>query len=76
MISKKQFNEWATGIINVCHVATCEDGTLAAFVRIDSEWVKICPIPSDRRTVRSGRKAIRQFLLSHTNILCDLHNRI
>lgn len=79
MISKKEFNKWAAGIADACYLAMGEDRFLAAFVHLNQpheEWVKVCRISPDKKADNTWRKEVRQFLLSNTNILCELHNRI
>lgn len=78
MISKKEFNKWATEVIDNCFVFKNEDRGPAAFVHLSKpfgSWFGVCSV-SEGWDNRSWRKEVRQFLLSNTNILYELHNRI
>ena len=72
MITRNEINKQASVVIDHCILCTV-DGSLFAFLHTPNRLTRLCPVPETARSGHRWRKVVRNFLLSDTTILFQLH---
>ena len=73
MISKREINKLASVVIGHCILCTV-DGRLFAYLHTPNRLTRLCPVPETARSGHRWQKVVRNFLLSDTTILFQLHS--